>query len=155
LLNLQSWNPGQIKNSWLTSALAIMIPFLKVVKALVVFVFMYVISQGLCNLYVNDLYYTKNAFISFAFPCFKKICEPSHESLRLRWHPGVNDCVEHSVFGVIHMRSFVTRESCDITIVEVKVEVVCKFLVNFCMFMFLHLLMLVDLYLLVYINLVI
>jgi len=100
---------------------------------------------------VNDLYCTNNAFISDAFSCFKNICNLSHESIRLRWHPDVNDCVEHLVFEahlstsagshlnatcidhITHLKSFVTRELFDITISDVKVEVagMCLFLVWF------------------------
>ena len=83
---------------------------------------------------MNDLYCTKNAFVSYAFLYFKIICDLSHESIRLRWHPDVNDCVEHLVFEahlstsvgyhlnatcihhVTHLRSFVTREVFDQTI---------------------------------------
>ena len=144
--------------------LAAVLPPLEVVKALVVFVqspSVYVCDftrvLNLCISYVNDLYCTNNAFISDAFSCFKKICDLSHESIRLRWHPDVNDCVEHLVFEahlstsvgshlnatcvdhVTHLRTFVTRELFDRTIAEVKVEVagICLFLVFLvCLFMF-------------------
>ena len=108
-------------------------------------------ALSLCISDVNDLYCTNNAFISDAFSCFKKICDLSHESIRLRWHPDVNDCVEHLVFEahlstsagshlnatcvdhVTHLRTFVTRELFDRTISEVKLEVagMCLFLVLF------------------------
>ena len=106
---------------------------------------------SLCISYVNKLYCINNAFISYAFSCFKKICDLSHESILLRWHPNMNDCVEHLVFEahlstsvgshlnatcidyVTYLRSFVTRELFNRTISEVKVEVVsmCLFLVLF------------------------
>ena len=114
--------------------LAAMLPLLEVVKALVVFaqspsvyVCDFTRALSLCISDVNDLYCTNNAFISDAFSCFKKICDLSHESIRLRWHPYVNDCVEHLVFEahlstsagfhlnatyvdhVTHLRSFVRR----------------------------------------------
>jgi hypothetical protein len=85
--------------------LAAVLPLLEVVKALVGFaqspsVYVCDITRTLsfCISDVNDLYCTKNAFISNAFSCFKKICDLSHESIRLRWHLYVNDCVEHLVF---------------------------------------------------------
>ena len=138
--------------------LAAVLPPLEVVKALVVFVqspSVYVCDftrvLNLCILDVNDLYCTNNAFISNAFSCFKNICVILHESIRLRWHPDVNDCVEHLIFEahlstsagshliadcvdhVTHLRNFVTKELFDRTISEVKVEVVgmCLFFVLF------------------------
>jgi hypothetical protein len=85
--------------------LAAVLPLLEAVKALVVFaqsssiyVCDFTKALSLCISDVNDLYCTKNAFISDAFLCLKKICDLSHESIRLRWHPDVNDCVEHLVF---------------------------------------------------------
>ena len=115
--------------------LATMLPLLKAMKTLVIFaqspsVYVCDFTRALsfCISYVNDLYCTKNAFISNAFSCLKKICDLSHESIRLRWHPYVNDCVEHLVFEahlstsagshlnatcidhVTHLRSFVTKE---------------------------------------------
>ena len=131
---------------------------LDVVKALVVFVkftgvYVCEIARilSLCISYVNKLYCINNAFISYAFSCFKKICDLSHENILLRWHPNMNDCVEHLVFEahlstlvgshlnatcidyVTYLRSFVTRELFNKTISEVKVEVVsmCLFLVLF------------------------
>ena len=128
--------------------LAAVLPLLEAVKALVVFTqspSVYVCdfprALNLCISNVNDLDCTNNAFISDAFSCFKKICDLSHESIRLRWHPDVNDCVEHLVFEahlstsagsqlnatcvdhVTHLKSFVTRELFARTISEVKVEV--------------------------------
>jgi hypothetical protein len=55
-------------------------------------------ALSLCISNVNDLYCTNNAFISDAFSCFKKICDLLHESICLRWHPNVNDYIEHLVF---------------------------------------------------------
>ena len=85
--------------------LATVLPLLEDVKALVVFaqspsVYMcdFTRALSLCISDVNDLYCTNNAFISYAFLFFKKICDLSFESIRLRWHPDVNDCVEHLVF---------------------------------------------------------
>ena len=138
--------------------LAAVLPLLEAVKALVVFaqspsvyVCDFTRTLSLCISDVNDLYCINNAFISDAFSYFKKICDLSHESIHLRWHPDVNECVEHLVFEVhlstsacshlnatcvdhvIYLRTFVTRELFDRTISEVKVEVVnmCWFLVLF------------------------
>ena len=47
---------------------------------------------------MHDLYYYEKAFGYDAFACFIFICELSYESIRLRWHPDVNDCVERLVF---------------------------------------------------------
>ena len=146
--------------------LVAVLPLLEVVKALVVFaqspsiyVCAFTRALSLCLSDVIVLYCTNNAFISDAFLCYKKICDLSHESIRLRWHPDVNDCVEHLVFlahfstlagshlnatcvdHVTHLRSFVTRELFARTISEVKVEVagMCLFLVLFvclCFFIF-------------------
>jgi hypothetical protein len=128
--------------------LTAVLPLLEVVKGLVVYaqspsiyVCDFTRALSLCISDVNDLYCTNNAFISDAFSCFKKVCDLSHESIRLRWHPDVNYCVEHLVFEahlststgshlntiyvdhVTHLRSFVTRELFDRTVSEVKVEV--------------------------------
>ena len=138
--------------------LAAMLPLLKVVKALVVFAqspIVYVCdftrALSLCISDVNDLYCTNNAFISYPFSWFKKICNLLHESICLRWHLDGNDCVEHLVYEahlstlvgshlnatcvdhVTHLRSFVTREVFDRTVLEVKVEIagMCLFLVLF------------------------
>lgn len=74
-----------------------------------------------------------------AFSCFKRIYELSHESMCMRWHPNMNDCVENVVFEahlspsarshlnaicidhVTHMRTFVTQELFNIAIAEKKV----------------------------------
>jgi hypothetical protein len=113
---------------------AAVLPLLEVVKALVVFaqspsvyVCDFTRALSLCISNVNEMYCTSNAFISDAFSCFKKICDLLHENIRLRWHPDVNNCVEHLVFEahlstsagshlnatcvdhVTHLRSFVTR----------------------------------------------
>jgi hypothetical protein len=71
--------------------LAIVMPLLEAVKALVVFVqspSVYVCdftrALSLCISDVNEMYCTSNAFISYAFSCFKKICDLSHENIRLR-----------------------------------------------------------------------
>ena len=128
--------------------LAAVVPLLEVVKALVVFaqspsvyVCDFTRALNLCIQDVHDLYCSPNAFVSDAFSCFKRICELSHESIRMRWHPDVNDCVEHLVFEahlstsagshlnatcinpVTHMRTFVTQELFNMAIAEVKVEV--------------------------------
>ena len=123
-------------------------------------------ALSLCISDVNDLHCTNNAFISDVFSCFKNICDLSHESIRLRWHPNVNDCVEHLVFEaylstsagshlnaicidhVTHLKNFVTRELFDRTISEVKVEVagICLFLVLFVYLCFLHLLIILRFY---------
>ena len=133
--------------------LAAVLLLLEVVKALVVFAqspcaYVYDCARALslCISDVNDLYCTNNAFISYAFSCLKKICEFLHESIRLRWHPNVKDCVEHLVFEahllissgshlnatcidhVTYLRSFVTRVLFDRTISEVKDEVACMYL---------------------------
>jgi hypothetical protein len=88
--------------------LAAVLPLLEAVKALVVFakspsVHMcdFTRALSLCISDVNEMYCTSNAFISDAFSCFKKICDLSHENIRLRWHPDVNDCVEHLVLRPI------------------------------------------------------
>ena len=85
--------------------LVAVLPLLEVVKTLVVFaqspsvyVCDFTRALNLCISDVNDLYWTKNVFISDVFSCFKKICDLSHESIRLRCHPVVNDCVEHFVY---------------------------------------------------------
>lgn len=36
--------------------------------------------------------------MSYAFSCFKRIYELSHEGICMRWHPNVNDCVEYLIF---------------------------------------------------------
>ena len=84
--------------------LAAMLPLLEAVKTLVVFVqspSVYVCdftrTLNLYISYVNDLYCINNAFISDSFLCFKNICDLSHESIRIRWHPDVNDYIEHLV----------------------------------------------------------
>ena len=136
--------------------LATMLPLLEAVKALVIFaqspsvyVCDFTRAWSLYISYVNDLYCTKIAFISYAFSCFKKICDLSHENIRLRWHPNVNDCVEYLIFEahlststgshlnatclnhVTHLKNFVTRELFDRTISEVKVEAACMYLFLF------------------------
>ena len=138
--------------------LAAVLPLLEAVKALVVFaqspnvyVCDFTRTLSLCISDVNDLYCTNNAFISYAFSCFKKICDLSYEGNRLRWHLDANDCIEHLVFEahlststdshlnatcidhVTYLRSFVTKELFDRTISEVKVEVagMCLFLILF------------------------
>ncbi len=111
-------------NSWLISSVCL--PWLQYYPS--VYLCDFTRALSLCISDVNDLYCTNNAFISDAFSCFKKICDLSHESIRLRWHPDVNDCVEHLVFEahlstsagshlnatcvdhITHLRSFVTRE---------------------------------------------
>jgi hypothetical protein len=136
--------------------LTAVLPLLEAVKALVVFaqspsVYVYDFTRALslCISDVNEMYCISNAFISNAFSCFKNICDLSHENIRLRWHPDVNNCVEHLVFEahlstsvgshlnatcvdhVTHLRSFVTRELFDRTISEVKVEVASMYFLFF------------------------
>ena len=85
-------------------------------------------ALNLCIQNIHDLYHYKNAFISNASLCFAIIWE----SIWMRWHLDVNDCVEHLVFEahlstsawshlnatcidlVTHIRSFVTK-SCSIS----------------------------------------
>ena len=89
---------------------------------------------NLCVQDVQDLYCSPNAFMYDAFSCFKRIYELSHESMCMRWHPDVNDCVENLVFDaqlsplarshlnaicidhVTHMRAFVVQELFNIAI---------------------------------------
>ena len=138
--------------------LSAVLPLLEVMKTFVVFLQSpsvygcdFTRALSLCISYLNGLYCTENAFISYAFSCCNKICDLSHESIRLRWHLDMNGCVKHLVFEahfstsvgshfnvtcidhVTHMRSFVTIELFDITISEVKVEVAstCLFFVLF------------------------
>jgi hypothetical protein len=140
--------------------LAAVLPLLEAVKALVVFaqfptvyVCDFTRALSLCISDVNEMYCTSNAFISYAFSCFKKICDLPHENIRLKWHPDLNDCVEHLVFEahlststdshlnatcvdhVTHLKSFVTRELFDRIISEVKVKVAGMYLFYFILFL--------------------
>ena len=136
-------------NSWLISSVCL--PWLQYYPS--VYLCDFTRALSLCISDVNDLYYTNIVFVSDVFSYFKNICDLSHESICLRWHPYVNDCVEYLVFEanlststgshlnatcinhVTYLRSFVTRELFDRTISEVKVEVV-----DMCLFLFLHIL---------------
>ena len=85
--------------------LAVVLPLLEDVKALVVFakspgvyVCDFTRTLSICISDVNDLYCTNDAFISDAFSYFKNICDLLHKNIRLRWQQDVNDCDEHLVF---------------------------------------------------------
>ncbi len=133
--------------------MAAVVPLLEAVKALVVFaqspsvyVCDFTRALNLCIQDVHDLYCSEKAFTSDAFACFIRISELSHDSIRLRWHPDVNDCVEHLVFEAhlstsagshlnatcidpqTSMKTFVTKELFDITISGVKADVTGLFL---------------------------
>ena len=128
---------------------ATVVPCLMPIKALVVFaqspsayVCDFTKTLNLCIQDMHGLYCLKKAFGCDAFACFVQICELSYESIRLRWHPDVNDCVEHLVFEgrlstsvgshlsaicidpQTSMRTFVSKESFVIIVSKVKAKVI-------------------------------
>jgi hypothetical protein len=89
---------------------------------------------------------TRCAFMYDAFSCFKWIYELSHESMCMRWHPDVNDCVENLVFDaqlspsarshlnatcidhVTHKRTFVIQELFNIAIARWRLGCRCVYI---------------------------